>query len=115
MRYERSPVSLFEDSMLILCFLAAVEMNPRTLCACHWVACTISARVAPLARPISARICSVLLPLRVLADSFGDFFAPAFSAFLGLLVFCGDALVWVLAFLVPLLAGFFELAVFFAL
>src|SRR5216684_8731525 len=42
-------------------FLAAVEMKPRTLCACQSVAFMISARVAPLARPIISRIFAPLL------------------------------------------------------
>jgi hypothetical protein len=47
--------------MLTLCFLLAVEMKPRTLCACQSVAVLISVKVAPLGRPISARIFAPLL------------------------------------------------------
>jgi hypothetical protein len=36
--------------------LLAVEMKPRTLCACQSQADIISAKVAPLARPIISRI-----------------------------------------------------------
>src|SRR5439155_8919831 len=45
-------------------FLAAVERKPRTLWACQDVACIISARVAPLVRPISSRIFAPLLSAR---------------------------------------------------
>jgi hypothetical protein len=37
--YRRSPPSLFVDSIRNPCFLAAVDRKPRTLCACHEVAC----------------------------------------------------------------------------
>src|SRR6266849_6035738 len=50
--------------MLSLCFLAAVERKPRTLWACQSVAFMISSRVAPLARPIRARIFAPLLSAR---------------------------------------------------
>src|SRR6202167_4451564 len=50
--------------MLMLCFLAAMEMKPLTLWACQSVAFMISARVAPLARPIIAMILAPLLSAR---------------------------------------------------
>src|SRR6266852_5259308 len=62
--YTRSPASFFEDSIWTPCFLPAVEMKPRTLCACQSVAFMISARVAPLARPIISRIFAPLLSAR---------------------------------------------------
>src|SRR5438105_11430894 len=60
----RSPASFFEASILMLCFLAAVEMNPRTLWGCQSVAFMISARVAPFGRPIISRIFAPLLSAR---------------------------------------------------
>src|ERR1019366_8174783 len=66
----RSPSSFFADSILTSCFFPAVEMKPRTLCACHSVAFMISARVAPLARPISPRIFAPLLSGRGAVASF---------------------------------------------
>src|ERR1700694_5425019 len=60
----RSPASFFDESILTPCFLPAVEMNPRTLWACQPVAFMISARVAPLARPIISRIIAPLLSAR---------------------------------------------------
>src|ERR1044071_9937221 len=72
--YRRSPASVFVDSILRPCFLAAVERKPRTLWACQSVAFMISARVAPLGRPISSRIFAPLLSARGEA-SFGTFVA----------------------------------------
>lgn len=46
------------------CFLAAVEIKPRTLCACQLAAFMISARVAPLGRRIISRIFAPLLSAR---------------------------------------------------
>src|SRR5579862_1379575 len=97
------------------CFLAAVEMNPRTLCACQSVAFMISARVAPLGRWISARIFAPLLSARgalaFLAAGLAVFL-PALSAFLG-----AAALVLPvfppLAAVRPLGAPFFLVAAFF--
>src|ERR1700675_4643461 len=62
--YTRSPASVFVDSILRPCFLAAVERKPRTLWACQSVAFWISARLAPLGRPISSRIFAPLLSAR---------------------------------------------------
>src|ERR1700688_4165617 len=62
--YKGSPSSVFVDSILSPCFLAAVERKPRTLWACQSVAFWISASVAPLARSISARIFAPLLSAR---------------------------------------------------
>src|SRR5262249_12589831 len=58
-------------------FFPAVERNPRTLCACQSVAFMISARVAPLGRPISSRILAPLLSARsdLSAGDFAAFFA----------------------------------------
>jgi len=78
MRYVRSPASFFADSIWTLCFLLAVEMKPRTLCACQSVAFMMSARVAPLARAIISRIFAPLLSARG---------AATFLAALGLAVF----------------------------
>src|ERR1700722_20069873 len=64
MRYVRSLASFLADSILMPCFLPAVEMKPRTLCACQSVAFWISARVAPLARAIISRIFAPLLSAR---------------------------------------------------
>jgi hypothetical protein len=85
MRYTRSPAPFFEDSILTLCFLAAVEMNPRTLCACQSVAFMISARVAPLAHPIMSRIFAPLLSARGAAALRSGLWAflPAVAPFLG--------------------------------
>jgi site-specific recombinase XerD len=52
--YTRSPASVFVDSILRPCFLAAVERKPRIECFCQSVAFTISARVAPLARGLGS-------------------------------------------------------------
>ena len=85
--YTRSPASFFVDSILRPCFLAAVERKPRTMWACQSVAFTISARVAPLARPISSRIFAPLLSARgVLASLAGAglaAFLPALASFFG--------------------------------
>src|SRR5205807_8961565 len=62
--YTRSPASVFVDSILSPCFLAAVERKPRIECFCQSVAFTISASVAPLGRPISSRIFAPLLSAR---------------------------------------------------
>src|SRR5579872_30297 len=88
-------------------------MNPRTLCACHSVAFIISARVAPLARPIISRIFAPLLSGRgvvVLAARSGlSAFLLALAAF-----FCAVALVLApLAVLWPWGAPFSRLAPFF--
>ena len=61
MWYSRSPLSFFVDSICRLCFLAALDRKPRTLCACQPVVFLISARVAPFGRPINARIWAPLL------------------------------------------------------
>src|SRR5215468_5648160 len=74
----RSPASVFVDSILRPCFLAAVERNPRTLCACQSVAFMISARVAPLGRPISSRIFAPLLSARGALASFSAAGLPTF-------------------------------------
>src|SRR5712691_11753800 len=92
------------------CFLPAVEMKPRTLWACHSVAFMISARVAPLARPIISRIFAPLLSARgVLARLAGAVdFLPAFAAF-----FVAAALALApLAVFWPLGAPFFRVAPF---
>jgi hypothetical protein len=94
------------DSISRPCFLAAVERNPRTLCACQSVAFMISASVAPLGRPISSRILAPLLSVRgvsVLAAFFAAFLAAGLAAlalflalsapFLGLAPFFEAALV----------------------
>jgi hypothetical protein len=71
------------------CFLPAVEMNPRTECACQAVAFMISPSVAPLARAIMSRIFAPLLSARgaeALRSDLAAFllaFAPALAAFLG--------------------------------
>src|SRR5438552_11387664 len=79
--YTRSPSSVFVDSILSPCFLAAVERNPRTLWACQSVAFWISARVAPFGRPISARIFAPLLSARGVLASL---VAAGLAAFLAL-------------------------------
>ena len=64
------------DAIFTPCFLAAVDTKPRTLCACHDVACIMSASVAPLARLISCRILAPLLSGRgFLAAALGPFLA----------------------------------------
>src|SRR5215813_9253721 len=62
------------------CFLAAVDRNPRTLCACQSVAFMISARVAPLGRPINSRILAPLLSARGALGSLSAADFPAFFA-----------------------------------
>src|SRR6266849_11010445 len=99
--------------MLMRFFLAAVEMKPRTLWACQSVAFMISARVAPLARPIMSMIFAPLLSARgALAFSAGAGlagFLPALASFFGAAAFALAPLaaVW------PLGAPFFWLAPFF--
>src|SRR5271169_1270408 len=92
--------------MLMLCFLAAMEMKPLTLWACQSVAFMISARVAPLARPIMSMIFAPLLSARgaVALRSGLAAFLLALAAFLGLAPL---AVFW------PLGAPFFWLAPFF--
>src|SRR5688572_19543515 len=84
----------------MLCFLATVEMNPRTLWACQPVAFMISVRVAPLARAIIPKIFAPLLSARgALA-----FLAAGLAAFFAVLApFFGAALV------LPSLAAFWPL------
>src|SRR5713101_8231990 len=81
-------------------FLAAVEMKPRTLWACQSVAFMISARVAPLARPIISMIFAPLLSARGALVFFAGTGLPA-------LVLAPLAVFW------PLGAPFFWLAPFF--
>src|SRR6266852_4099342 len=92
-------------------FLAAAEMKPRTLWACHSVAFVISARVAPLARPIIARIFAPLLSARgavaLAASRLADFLSALASFFGAALAFPPLAAFW------PLGAPFFWLACFF--
>src|ERR1700675_4181573 len=52
--YTGSPASVFVDSILRPGFLAGVERKPLIECFCQSVAFTISARLAPLGRPISS-------------------------------------------------------------
>src|SRR5271167_3940461 len=97
--------------MLMLCFLAAMEMKPLTLWACQSVAFMISARVAPLARAIMSRIFAPLLSARGAADlrsGLAAFFA-ALAAFFGAaaLALAPLAVCW------PLSAPFFWVAAFF--
>src|SRR5688572_7546621 len=94
------------------CFLATVEMKPRTLCACQ-VAFMISARVAPLARAIISRIFAPLLSARgalafLVAAGFAAFFA-ALASFFGAAAF----VLAPLAVFWPLGAPFFWVAPFF--
>ena len=66
--------------------MAAVDRKPRTLWACQSVAFLISVRVAPLPRPISARIFAPLLSARrVVTLSRADLaaFLPDLAAFFG--------------------------------
>src|SRR5215472_16964888 len=108
----RSPASVFVDSILRPCFFAAVERKPRTLWACQSVAFMISARLAPLGRPISARIFAPLLSGRGALASL----AAGLAAFLlGLASFFGVAALVLapLAVFWPLGASFFWLAPFF--
>src|SRR5580704_3036247 len=86
MRKKQCLVSVFVDSIVSPCFLAAVERKPRTLWACQSVAFMISASVAPLARSIIARIVAPLLSARgvpALAASRLANFLPALASFLG--------------------------------
>src|SRR5215471_18770209 len=94
--YARSPASFFSDSIFNPRFFPAVERNPRTLCACQSVALMISARVAPLGRPISSRILAPLPSARgVFSAAFfvplADFLAAGLAAlapFLALAASC---------------------------
>src|SRR2546425_2899707 len=96
--------------MWMPCFLPAVEMKPRTLCACQSVAFMISARVAPLGRPISPRIFAPLLSARGVLASLAR---VGLAAFLPALAFCfGLAFVPLAAFWL-LGAPFFRVAPFF--
>src|SRR5271155_1507219 len=98
--------------MLMLCFLAAIEMKPLTLWACQSVAFMISARVAPLARAIMSRIFAPLLSARgaaALRSGLAAFFA-ALAAFLGLAPLAvswplGAPFFWVAAFFEAAFAG----------
>src|SRR5437667_12322633 len=90
--------------MLMLCFLAAVEMKPLTLWACQSVVFMISARVAPLARPIISMIFAPLLSAR---GALVSFVRAGLAAFLPALAFAPLAFFW------PLGAPFFWLAPFF--
>src|SRR5258708_3612479 len=106
----RSPASVLVDSILRPCFLAAVERKPRIECFCQSVAFIISARVAPLGRPIRARIFAPLLSARGVLASL----ACAGLAFLPTLAFFGVAFVLLpLAAFWPLGAPFFWVALFF--
>ena len=74
------------DSIFRPCFLAAVERKPRIECFCQSVAFKISARVAPLGRPISSRIFATLLSARGVWASLaraGLAFLPALASFFG--------------------------------
>src|SRR5580704_14782202 len=98
--------------MLMLCFLAAVEMKPLTLWACQSVAFMISARVAPLARPIISRIFAPLLSARGAAALRSGLaaFLPALAPFFGATALALAPLAVFLALGTPFfwLAGFFE-------
>src|SRR5215471_20668504 len=107
----RSPASLLDDSIVMLCFLPAVEMNPRTLCACQFVTFMISPRVAPLARPINSRIFAPLLLARGAAALRSDlaldllvtsFFGAATLAFFLVL---GASFLWPAPFFEEALSG----------
>src|SRR4051812_15623076 len=76
-------------------------MNPRTLWACQSVAFMISARVAPLARPIRPRIFAPLLSARGAVALVGWPFA---TFLLALAFFFGEA-----ALVFPPLAAFWLL------
>src|ERR1700730_14902114 len=82
-----SPASVFVDSISRPCFLAAVDRKPRTLWACQSVAFMISAWLAPLRRPISARIFAPLLSARGVLASFAGAglaaFLPVLASFFG--------------------------------
>src|SRR6266567_9540863 len=106
----RSPISVLLDSILRPCFLAAVERKPRIECFCQSVAFTISAKVAPLGRPISSRIFAPLLSARGVLASLawaGLAFLPALASFFGAALALPLAPFW------PLGAPFFGLVPFF--
>jgi hypothetical protein len=103
--------SVFVDSILRPCFLAAVERKPRTLWACQSVAFWISARLAPFDRPISARIFAPLLSARGVLAFLASAGLAAFWAALTSFVGAGLALPPLAAFW-PLGAAFFGLAPF---
>src|SRR5580658_5447428 len=92
--------------MLMLCFLAAMEMKPLTLCACQSVAFMISARVAPLARPIMSMIFALLLSARGALASFLRAGLAAFFA--AALALARLAVFWPLGAPPFLVAPFFE-------
>src|SRR5450755_1292205 len=62
MRYVRTPPSGLKDSTEWPAFFIASAMNPRTVCFCHPIVCTMSARVAPFLRRSMATTWAVLLP-----------------------------------------------------
>src|SRR5262249_35175825 len=115
--YTRSPLSLFGDSICRLCFLAAVDRKPRTLCASQPVVFRISARLAPWERPINPRIWTPLLSARGAAACLARAAWPAFGAFDFLFraawvlppaaVFwrCGAPFVWLAPFFAEAWAG----------
>jgi hypothetical protein len=113
MRYVRSPASFFAESIWTPCFLPAVEMKPRTLCACESVAFMISASVSPLARAIISRIFAPLLSARGAAAFLAAVglaalllpFAAAVAVFLGAAALALATVAVFLAFGVPFLAG----------
>src|SRR5580700_681028 len=91
--------------MLMLCFVAAMEMKPLTLWACQSVAFMISARVAPLARPIMSMIFAPLLSAR---GALASFLRAGLAAFFAVaLALARLAVFW------PLGAPFFRVAPFF--
>jgi len=94
----------------MLCFLAAVEMKPLTLWACQSVAFMISARVAPLARPIMSMIFAPLLSARGALASFLRAGLAAFlDAFFGaVLALAPLAVFWLLGAPFFWVAPFFE-------
>src|SRR5687768_1161402 len=94
-------------------FLPAVEMNPRTLCACQPVVSMIWASVAPLARRSRSRIMATLLSARGLRSAFARaglaaFFA-ALASFFGAVALASPPLTarWALGAPFFLLAPFF--------
>src|SRR5579862_3195912 len=106
--YTRSPASVFVDSILRPCFLAAVERKPLTLWACQSVALWISAKLAPLGRLMSARIFAPLLSARgVLASFFGAGLVALLPALASFFALAPLAAFW------PLGAPFFLVAPFF--
>src|SRR5580704_18781138 len=109
MRKKQCLVSVFVDSIVSPCFLAAVERKPRTLWACQSVAFMISASVAPLARAIMSRIFAPLLSARG-AVAFLLSFAPALAAFLGVAALALAPCLAPLAVFLALGAPFFWLA-----